>query len=474
MSVQVFDVDDPSATNLEIEWSNSGSALPGCERANMQITCSILALNEYVMNFPVSVTVYDAHGGETSQELMLQVWNDGSFSASTDSGLSLSYSMLYWGASEFNLTATDGAAITGETLPGYTGLYDSVGVIDYVPSTTYTANDVLSQSLNVQFDKSTGATSLWYTSGASWALLSDSPADDPNSATTGVFTFSFPANRPMLPMGTFVLMGGSLAQAEEPTASITGFNAAAGKSGAIQVNWNVDGTMLSGDSIDLTICEAVNCTTPFETGFGAGITSFTYSGQNTAHGMEYTVLVAVCNEVGCSSPVGAGSVIADSEVDGGAEATGLTIAASGTTWTVSWTASGDQGDVASWNVCYSRTTFTAAQSDATECVTAAGTSVDVETSNWSAGTYTYYFSAVPVDALGNSFAAGAMNSIDYQRDSDDTNPDDGTTVIGEEVASGVPPETWYVIGGVVVVAFIAGAFILSRGGSGDEGKDWDY
>jgi hypothetical protein len=472
MAVQVFDVDDPSATNLEIEWRHAGAALPGCERASMQLTCSILIIESYVTNFPVSVTVYDAHGGETSQELMLQIWNDGSYEASTESGLSLSYSMLYWGTSPFTLTATDGAAVSGETLPGYTGSYDSVGVIDYTPSTTYSANDVLSQSMDVQFDKSTGATSLWYVNGATWTLIADASTDV--DATTGMFSYTFPANTPILSAGTMVLMGGSLAQAEAPSASITGFNAAAGKAGAILLNWNVDGTMLSGDSIDVTICEAVNCTTAFATGLGVGNTSYTYSGQNTVHGMNYTVLVAVCNEVGCSSPVGTGSVIADSAVDGGAAATGLTIAAAGTTWTVSWTASGDQGDVATWKVCYNRGTFTAAQIDEVTCVDATGTSVDIDTSTWSAGTYTYHFTAVPVDALGNSVAAGAMNSIDYQRDADNTNVDDGTVVVGEEVSSGVPTWTWGVIGGVVVIAFIAGAFILSRGGSGDEGKDWDY
>ncbi|MDE0868714.1 MAG: hypothetical protein OSA21_00195 [Candidatus Poseidoniaceae archaeon] len=472
MSVQVFDVDDPSSTNLEIEWRSAGAALPGCERASMQLTCSVIILESYVTNFPVSVVVYDAHGGETSEELMLQVWNDGSYSASTDSGLTLSYSMLYWGTSPFTLTATDGAAVSGESLPGYTGTYDSVGVIDYSPSTTYSANDVLSQSMTVQFDKSTGATSLWYVNGAIWTLISDASTDV--DATTGMFSYTFPANSPVLSAGTMVLMGGSLAQAEVPSASITGFNAAAGKAGAILLNWNVEGTMLSGDSIDVTICEAINCTTAFETGLGVGNTSYTYSGQNTVHGMNYTVLVAVCNEVGCSSPVGTGSVIADSAVDGDVAATGLTIAAEGTTWTVSWTASGDQGDVASWKVCYNRGTFTAAQIDEVTCVAATGTSVDIDTSTWSAGTYTYHFTAVPVDALGNSVAAGAMNSIDYQRDADNSNTDDGTVVVGDDVSSGVPTWTWGVIGGVVVVAFIAGAFILSRGGSGDEGKDWDY
>ena len=473
MSVQVFDVDDPSATNLEVEWTHAGSALPGCERANMQITCSVLIMNEYVTNFPVSVTVYDAHGGETSEELMVQIWNDGGSSSTTASGISLIYNMLYWGTAPFSVNATDGAAVTNVELPGYSGMYDSVALFDYSPSTTYSAVDVLSQSMSVSFDKSLGATSLWYVNNNMWTLISDNAADT-DDATISEFSYTFPANSPVLTAGQMVLMGGSLAQAEIPTASITGFNAAAGKAGAILLNWNVDGTMLTGDSIDVTICEAVDCTNAHEAGLGAGNTSYTYSGTNTVHGTNYSVSVAVCNEVGCSSPIGAGFVIADSEVDGGAAATDLTIAAEGNTWTVSWTASGDQTDVASWKVCYNRGTFTAGQIDETTCVDATGTSVDIDISTWSAGTYTYHFTAVPVDALGNSVAAGSMNSIDYQRDASNTNDDDGTTVIGDDVESDVPTWTWGVIGGIVVVAFIAGAFILSRGGDGDEGKDWDY
>jgi hypothetical protein len=469
----VFDVDDPSASNLEIEWKHAGTALPGCERANMQITCSVLILNDYVTNFPVSVTVYDAHGGEASEELMVQIWNDGGFSTSTASGLSMTYNMLYWGTAPFSLTATDGEAMMGEELPGYTGMYDSVAVVDYEPSTTYSAVDVLSQSMSISFDKSLGATSLWYVNNNLWTMISDNPLDT-DDATISEFAYTFPANSPVLSAGQMVLMGGSLAQAEVPTASITGFNAAPGKSGAILLNWNVDGTMLTGDSIDVSICEAVDCTDAFEIGLGAGNTSYTYSGTNIVHGTNYTVSVVVCNEVGCSSPVGAGSVIADSEVDGGAAATDLTIAAAGNIWTVSWTATGDQGDVASWKVCYNRGTFTAGQIDETICVDAVGTTVDIDISTWSAGTYTYHFTAVPVDALGNSVAAGSMLEMEYQRDANTDNDADGITVIGDDVESDVLIWTWGVIGGIVVVAFIAGAFILFRGGDGDEGKDWDY
>lgn len=471
MAVQVFDVDDPSSSNMEIEWMFNGVALPGCERATMRTTCSVLIEPQFVTNFPVSVNVYDANGGEVSAELMLQVWNDGSYSTSTASGLVLAYDMFFWGTTPFSVNATDGEAQTNTELPGFTGRYDSVGVIDYAPSTTYSANDVLEQSMSVQYAKSLGATSLWYVNGASWTLLSDVSTDV--DATTGQFAYIFPANSPILSNGQLVLMGGSLAQATVPSASITGFNAAAAKGGAIQINWDVDGTMLAGDSIDVTVCETVDCVTAFEISLGAGNTSYPYSGQNTAHGVEYTVTVAVCNEVGCSSPVGTGTVVADSAVDGDASATNLTIAAAENTWTVSWTPAGAQDDVASWKVCYQRGTFDAANMPET-CLDATGTTLDVDISTWSAGTYTYHFTAVPVDALGNSMAAASMNSIDYQRDGDTSNTGDGTTIIGEDVEGGVPTWTWGVIGGVVVVAFIVGAFILSRGGEGDEGKDWDY
>ena len=75
-----------------------------------------------------------------------------------------------------------------------------------------------------------------------------------------------------------------------------------------------------------------------------------------------------------------------------------------------------------------------------------------------------------------NIAYGAStDSILYDRAQDTTNPDDGTTTTDSEASSGVPTWTWGVIGAVVVVAFIVGAFILSRGeGEGDDDKEWDY
>ena len=472
MTVQVFDVDDPSATNLEVEWTNlTGADLPGCDRAVMQVTCSILILDSYVTDFIVTVTVYDAHGGETSKELEIKIWNDGAYSTSTDSGLTMSYSMLFWGVNPFIFTVNDGEAVTNQQLEGYTGLYDSVGVIDYVPSNIYDSNNVLSQSLEVEVNKSLGATSLWYVHNSQWLLLSAQATD--TSALTEKFSYTLASELGVLESGSMVLFGGSLAQAEAPSASITGFSAAPLVDGAIQINWDVTGTMLSGDSITVTICEVVNCTESTEARPSSDSRGYKQSGQQTTHGVNYSIVVAICNEVGCNPTIGSGTVIADNAVDGGAAATDLTIADSGTAWTIAWNTSGVQDDVDSWRVCYDRSSFTAAQIGEIVCVPVSnGTSVVIDNSNLPAGTFTYYFSAMPVDALGNTVDVGSMNQADFDRE-DVINQDDGTTV-GEKVSSGVPTWTWGVIGGVVVVAFIAGAFILSRGGSGDEGKDWDY
>jgi hypothetical protein len=165
---------------------------------------------------------------------MLSIWNNGGASATTDSGLTLEYSLQYFAVSAFTLTATDGdvSQYAGTELEGYSGTYNAVGVIEYVPGTTYTASDVLSHSMNVHFAKSMEATSLWYvTNGGQWELISDLSTDV--DATTGAFAYTFPSDIGVLPQGTLVLMGGFFAQVDVPDVTVIGFSAVAVKSGAI-------------------------------------------------------------------------------------------------------------------------------------------------------------------------------------------------------------------------------------------------
>ena len=474
MSATVFDVDEPSGQGLEYSWTSAGEALPGCERSTTAQSCTVPILDAYVVTFPVSFTVFDSNGGSASQELTLTIWNNGGASATTDSGLTVSYAIKYLLPDDFSLTATDAdlSNFENKELPGYSGTYSAVGAIDYAPGTTFTASDVLEQSMDVIVAKDLEATSLWYVTDAGlWTLIASSPTDV--DATTQMFSYELPADSPVLSPGALVLMGGSLAQADVPDASIDSFSAAAAKGGAIVLNWDVAGTMLESDSIDVTICEGeAGCSDAFTTGLGVGTTTFSYSGSNTNHGAFYNVLVEICNEVGCSTPKGVGNVTADKSVDGGVSAMNFAVSEAGETWVIDWDATGETFDVASWNVCYQRGTFNAANMPTT-CASTATTDVTLDKPT-AAGTYTYYFTAVPVDALGNSAAAGALNSIDYQRDADTSNIDDGTNVTGDVTSGEVPTWTWGVIGGVVFAAFIVGAFILSRGGDDDENKDWDY
>jgi hypothetical protein len=91
------------------------------------------------------------------------------------------------------------------------------------------------------------------------------------------------------------------------------------------------------------------------------------------------------------------------------------------------------------------------------------------------GTWDYYFTAVPVDELGNSASAASMNSIAYDRDVAIDNEDDGKNIGVSDKTDGVPASVWGLIGGLILVAVIASAVILRRGdGDGEENKDWDY
>ena len=78
----------------------------------------------------------------------------------------------------------------------------------------------------------------------------------------------------------------------------------------------------------------------------------------------------------------------------------------------------------------------------------------------------------------NVFKFDSQNSLwntSYFKENVGGTSDDTNSTDGDDKESGeLPGWTWGAIGGVVIVAFIAGAFILSRGGNEGEDKDWDY
>jgi hypothetical protein len=176
--------------------------------------------------------------------------------------------------------------------------------------------------------------------------------------------------------------------------------------------------------------------------------------------------------------------VADGEV-AAVTATDITISNSGDTWAVTWKESSVDIDIDGWYVCYNKGEFSATQMEL--MMDSSCTKVDQATSD-STGmiqttinqyttveTTQVHFAVVPYDVVGNVAYGSSTDSILYDRQVDNTDTGDGTITTDDETSSGVPTWTWGVIGAVVVVAFIVGAFILSRGDSeDDDDKEWDY
>ena len=248
------------------------------------------------------------------------------------------------------------------------------------------------------------------------------------------------------------------------------------------MSWDFENLPLrTGDNVRLIITDGttdvVNQTVPSED------RTYTLSGPSTTHGTTYSATIAVCNLEGCSTP-GIGEAIADKRVEGDVSATNLRVEQDGDNWVVKWDVTGDSSDVAMWHVCYQRTDDFDAANMPTNCpdmvMGASGNTVTIAQPT-TAGSFTYYFTAVPMDALENMNSAASMNSIDYYRQVANDNAD-GNGTIGDDADStggSVPAGAWAAIAGVIIVAFVVGAFILTRGdGEGGEGaedgKDWDY
>ena len=489
--VSVFDADDVTGEDLTYTWVGGAASTPlaGCGGVGgVARTCTTPVIQEFVTLFPVDVTVTDAHGGSVTETIEIEIWNDGVASDSTDSGLTMDYSLTYFAKSQFNITVSDGDAssCTGIELPDpqgalgdlLSGEYTPVAVIDYAPDTNYGATDVLAQSIDLTFDSSLGASSLWYSTNCDnptlTQLIADGATNSPDDSTKSVLSAVLSGGT--LPAGQLLLIDSPLQAKDPPSASIGSFNAAAGGGGDIVLNWGLAGTPLAGDKVSVTITDESG--DAFSVDLDRTVVTYTYSGSSTTHGESYDVEVAVCNNDGlCSTPIGSGTVVADKQVDG-AGATGVSVVEAGDKWTLTWSSTGTNDDVASWRVCYqSREAFDEVNMPSTCVDTGSADSMTADVMMPTTGQGTVYFAVVPVDALGNTGTASSsgdagadasyVNAIDTGGITNNTDSDD--TSSGE-----LPGWTWGAIGGVVVVAFIAGAFILSRGGSEGEDKDWDY
>ena len=486
-----FDADCVAGDCLTYEWSIDASgqtyplAMCGGEGAQGAI-CSFNVLPQYMTSPQLVLTVTDDNGASVSDTYSFQIWNDVTAEATSGSGVGLAYSIQYLTTSQFTvaLEDVDVASYAGWELPGYTGNYDAVAAMTFTPATSYEANGILTQNLVFTVPKSLEATSLWYVQGTAKYLIDGTPEDSATDSTLQVYTYDIATGQNSLTSGTFVLFGGSLEEAVPPAAGITGFSAIAEGAGDILITWDVTSQMSLGERFVMEICmDEAGCDSPTLKEFTSDVKTYNHPGTFTTHGASYVVTVEVCNDAGCNDQIGQSTVVADKEVDGDVAMGNLLAQGSddGATWAVTWTVTGDMSDVVSWRICYSENSDVASiPTEGNRCTAVDGASATAATVNQPTftGTQEYYFVGIAVDELGNSKRVSEQATpVNYRRDADFSNTDDGNGTIDDGSAGDAELPGWTLpaIGGVVLVAIIIGAVIVTRGGGGGGGdKDWDY
>ena len=474
ISATAFDVE---GDKIEFTWADgSGNAL-NCDPVDAASLgeCFFMLEESMVPALEVRVTASDDYDSDV-QSLGIDVLTRDVFTAS---GLADGFAAVYTTttrSSGLSVAFSDGP-LDAVTTSACANSPVPVGSVTVTPSTTYDSSILVSHSITVHYPTELGVMYMWMEVGNSVLQIANGEGSEVDSTTQG-YTYDFPVGSDMISPGTnFYLIAEECDTPEPPTGTITQLTATAAKGGDVTIAYNYD-AMLSGENVRITVCmDTADCATP-EVVYDRVDTdakSITYA--SGTHAQVYDVSAQLCNQYSCGAAVSV-SVTSDSEV-AMVTATTVTIEESGENWVVRWTESSDDADVAGWYVCYNRGEFSASEMeiliDAGACTMVMDATEATIAKYTTAETTQVHFGIVPHDAVMNIAYGPSTDSILYDRAQDTTNPDDGSTTTDNEASSGVPTWTWGVIGAVVVVAFVVGAFILSRGESeDDDDKEWDY
>jgi hypothetical protein len=314
LTVEAWDPDSNQNDTLDFEWSWAGGIIPGCSgNGNDYKTCTFTAISQHVGNLAVTVEVKDSFGATDSEETSIEIWNSVIATSASSQGIELTYDIDYFSLAEFSISTwadADASPYEAVELEGFSGIYSAVAAMDYAPSTTYPASDVLTQQISVTVAKNLDATSLWYIDGSGrWILLSHTSVDW--DASNERFTYQIPSNSPVIPAGKMVLMGGALSVGDVPSATINSLSVSqAASNGGIDMSWDLAGTLLSSDTIQLSICSSVQqCANPFLLQLSDTDRTYFHSPSQTVDGETYHIRLEVCNEFGCSEPAGEASIL---------------------------------------------------------------------------------------------------------------------------------------------------------------------
>ena len=475
-TLSAFDADCPGGDCLSFNWSRMMSdgniaQMPECDSdpgmPGSGWACALMAGPDWTGSNAVWVIATDGIGGESAASYAFpHVWNIIVLEKSSGT-VDMTYSITTDMLTMMDYAITDLDQMTGQSFDGISGTFDSVWAADYAPTLSYAPANVLAQDVSVVFAGDSSAEyTLWYKPTSTWTPLS-SAVESYNSTHVMMNVSNIAGGT--LSAGTLAVFEGAQ-PLPPPTASVSSFNAVAAGNGAIELTWNVTGTMTPIDSYQVSVDGELTDTLDHSS-------DRVWRDTGLAHGESHSYSVQICNLYGCNAVTGSGDATADNEVSPASGATAVAFAEDGNNIVVTWTAT-DASDVHHWMICFDSATFDAnaasLMADAGNCEMTTGADMTHTISKkTAAGTHSLFVSVGGMDALGNAENNGQMGQTTYTNEQDLTIDTDST--VGAAGDDTLPSWAWPAIIAVVVIAFVAGAFILSRGGEGgDGGKDWDY
>ena len=478
------DVDfDGNPEPFQYTWAMSGGEMqdPAMMNCEGMPFCDINLNFMWVGTPDVIVTVTDYWGVTSSASYSMTVWNNYS---TTDSGdcWDVDYDIYFSQMIQYYANFTDADDVTDQTLDGSTGKWDSICTFDVdVTGQMYPA-DVHSETLSVTLDADpTVGHSLWREGATQWVELAGTTQSQVD-ADTITLSWSNDGTLPSRSSGTYAVFASATA-GQPPQAGIDSLTATLSAAGVIELSWAVNNSALVSDS-DFGVLyinddgAALDGTRYVLTSLDQ--TTWTISG---VHGSTYEFLVRVENgeldNEGSplyGTPVDSGSAVADAQVDPTAGATALDAEKSGSdSISFVWSAA-DTSDVDHWMICWSPTAHTSLEvmslMGAGNCHHTADSSTSATMARHT-GAGTYLYSVTAMDNHGNMETQDSTDGLTFTEDADPGV--DNTDTIGDASGSDdIPTQAWVAIGALVLVAVVAGAFILTRGGVEGDDDEFDY
>ncbi len=476
---------DGEADPMTYSWSYIGSTpmpdpqLDGC--MNMDI-CTINLGPSWSGSPTIIVTVTDHWMATAAAQVQFTVYNEFTTEDNVGDCYDIDYSLIFGGQMPMAANFTDAEDALDQSLPGSPAAWNSVCTFNIEVAAQLSPSDVYSEDLTVTIDADPAdGYSLWYEGATGWVELTGTTQTQVDADTVSLAWSNDGSLGSRSSSRYAVFASATLGQA--PQAGISGLSAALSAGAVVTLTWDVENEALiaDGDFGVIYINSDGDALDGVATNFPLNEKTTIITGT---HGTTYNYLVRVENgEVASDgsdlfgTPVASGTATADGEVDPAPGTSDITANHDGDNIAFSWTAA-DASDVDHWSICWSQAgTHTALQVTTNLIGTSACyNTVDSTTSatmarHTSAGNY--YYSVTAVDDVGNIAASDSTDALTFASNTG-VLPGEGEVIGGETGGDGIPQQAWIAIGLLVLVAVIAGAFILTRGGVEGGDDEFDY